>query len=184
MAYYPVVREAALSLCEPIMWEGGVMQELPKKTVSCDVESFRGLLISDDLGKRYHKIIRNKCIPHISTYMLSSMYGEFMRRGVDFASLHIKAISGFAKHHNYSMGVLYVDVIAASESVIRELVLSKRMSDKAVVQALERLNFKPLAFDEFRRTCLAPAAVQEAGLPPEISAVLESVLKRNWFLSP
>ena len=114
------------------------------------------MLLEDILAKGLHSFCRAKLSPHISSFLLSSMYGGFLNRGVDFGILHLRALSNIAKSRKQSFGVLFVDVKAAFESVIRCLVFGEKMSDEGVVHTFSRLGFSPAVFGDFLSNLVRP----------------------------
>ena len=82
------------------------MQELPKaKGDPAYVKNSRGALISDVVAELHHRVIRFRRAPHLQSYVISSMYGGCKDRGIDTASLHLKALMSIARKSNMSIAV-------------------------------------------------------------------------------
>ncbi len=180
-AYYPVVQEASSTKLHPVQWLGGPLQDIPKNVLSSNVEDKRGVLLKDCLGKNFNKILRGAIAPSLGSYMISSMYGGFLERGVDFASLHVKSLIAYSKVRNMSIGILYIDVCAAFESVIRQIVFGPTLSDESIVMLFKMLNFNEECFHEFLRVCQSSPAMIEAGVPQELIDSIASAMDGSWF---
>ena len=70
------------------------------------------------------------------------MYGGILKRGTDFGSLHLRALSNYAKNVCVSFGAVSIDVKAAFESVLMCLVFGRVPSDEAIAHVSSRLFFK------------------------------------------
>ncbi len=108
------------------------------------------------------------------SYMLDSMYGGFLKRGTDLATVHLKALHGIAKHKNLSLGVLFADVAGAFESVIRSVVFgAPRLSDQCIVRVFDHLGFDPLG----RRRDLLALSLHE--LVVGLVQILDKLIHHN-----
>ena len=166
---------------EPVQWSGGCLHDMPKKVHSNCVSMRRGVLLEDILAKGLHSFCRAQLSPYISSYLLSSMYGGFLNRGVDFGILHLRALSNIAKSRKQSFGVLFVDVKAAFESVIRCLVFGEKMSDEGVVHTFSRLGFSPAVFGDFCRILSDPHSFFLSNVPSRLCNLVRNLHDGAWF---
>ncbi len=182
-ALLPNLKQSCCDLAEPAQWKRGTLQEIPKKSngVCVDTDTHRGVILADDMGKKYHRLIRSRVTPHLESYVLSSMYGGFLKRGTDFGTLHLKTMVAYAKVKCLSIAILYTDACSAVESVIRALVCGPRLSDEQIRTILKRLRFNQQSFHLFVKVCHDPAAMDAAGVPSSLRDLVRSVLNNTWF---
>ena len=77
--------------------------------------------------------------------------------------------------------MIFSDVSAAFESVIRSLVFEERISDESITMLFHQLGFSPAVFDEFRDTLTSPNAFAMAGVPQSLVDIVKSVHDASWF---
>ncbi len=128
--YAPFCVSSYVCSREPVHWSGGLLHDIPKKTTSEAVESLRGVLLEDHSGKAFHHVVRQELLPGLQSYVLQSLHGGLLKRGTDFGSIHLHALSNFAQNQGLSFGCFFADVSAALERVQRSLVFGDRLSDE------------------------------------------------------
>ncbi len=140
--YAPLFRSCLQFCSEPFQWSGGLLHDFNKPgNVSPEVSHRRGVYLNDVVRKALHYFGRYQLAPHLCSYSLDSMYGGFKRRGVDFATLHLRVLSGFAKFEGWSFCAICVDLASALESVVRCLIFGPSPpSDEFIVHVILRLN--------------------------------------------
>ena len=78
----PIGTKAALRFEEPIQWRGGVMNELYKKNGSRAVcANSRGILLSDNSSKNYHKTVRGHLDGPMNSCIQETQVGGIAGRG-------------------------------------------------------------------------------------------------------
>ena len=55
---HPLFLKAAATRTEPIQWQGGNLIPIPKPSSTADPATHRGILVSDHIGKTFHRITR------------------------------------------------------------------------------------------------------------------------------
>ena len=104
-----------------------------------------------------------------------------MRRGVDFCSHYLRAITSIAKAKKLSCATLFVDVKTAFASVIRELIYHGRMSDGDVLKLFHKFNFNPEIFQQFRAVVGGPSAMEIAQVPENLTKAFASFVGNSYF---
>ena len=125
-------------------------------------------------------MVRSRLLPYLQSYLLTSMYGGYLNRGVDFAIVHLRALSNIAKKRGFSFGPIFVDVSAAFESVSRFLTIGDEPSDEMIVGAFLKLGFEAAIFEEFCQVARQPSAMSEAGVPDSLAQFVSSLHANAW----
>ena len=81
---HPTFAKAALRSCEPWLWRGSLIHELPKKGKDMKLcEAYRDI----EAGKVYHGILRTHLVPEYWNFCSKAQYGGVKHRGCDFGNL-------------------------------------------------------------------------------------------------
>ena len=80
----------------PFDWRGGRLQELPKKGSRRVCDNYRGLLISDHLGKASASILYDTIDEPYNKYVPQEQCGAVKRRGGDFAKHTLRTLQDYA----------------------------------------------------------------------------------------
>lgn len=105
---YPLVLQIVSECREPLAWIGGISHEILKSGgTTCKVQSYRMVLLADVFSKLYHKYLRMLITSNICTYMLDTMCGSFLRRGVDFANLYVAGFMDHARMLGHSFACVF-----------------------------------------------------------------------------
>ena len=117
-------------MTEPIQFKGGVLMDLLKSAgFFLDCNASRGILISNVLGKTYRKIIHNRTMPYLESASLDTMCGGLLHRGCDFASHILNSTLDLCRMRKSSVLCLFVDVVAAFDSVMHSFIVDLELSD-------------------------------------------------------
>ena len=111
----------------PIQWFFSILHELLKAKGSSNIPtSYRDMLLANTSGKLYLKHVCVLCSPYMHSYMLDTMCGGFMHRGIDFCSHYLKSLSSIANAKGESAFVFFADVHTALASALRPLILGNQ----------------------------------------------------------
>jgi len=179
--FYPIFVDACTAL-PPTQWCASILHELLKKhsDTSC-LTNYRDVLLCDIVGKLFKRYFRSCMIVHIDSYILETMCGGFLRRGVDFCSHYLRAIMSIAKATKMSCATLFVDVKTAFASVIRELIYRGRMSDGDVFKLFQQFDFKEDIFGQFKAVLQGPSAMERANVPQNLTNAFASFVGNSYF---
>ena len=173
----------------PCQAVGSILHPLKKHKASDEMgnihavaKSFRDVSLFADLGKVVLRDFRTRIVPGLSTYILSSQYGGFLRRGTDFTTHHLRAKTNIARLSNMSFAVLYVDVHSAFMAMQRYLVIDSNPTDANIAAFFKHLGLKPVFFHEFCEFVRSTSACTDAGISSELHSVLSSLLANSWFV--
>jgi len=179
----PLYRQAFATVSEPLQFKGGVIQDLLKANgFATECNNSRGILISDILGKGYRRGIRNRLSPFCESFSLDTQCGSLSHKGTDFASHLLNSFLDIAKLRKHSIVVLFVDVIAAFDSVIHSFLCDIPLTDEAIMYLMSRLNLPAECFAQLCENLRALPALKEAKVPDHLHNVAVDILDNNWFL--
>ena len=85
-------------------------------------DSSRGILLADHSGKALAGMVKEKIDPEYVVKMPSTQFGAVPKRGADQASHIVRSAADAAAMWNFSIVVLFLDLVKAFDRVIRELV--------------------------------------------------------------
>ena len=167
----------------PFQWFVSILQELFKgKGNVHHMKSYRDILLANTSGKHFSKNLRSIITPYLNTYILDSMCGGFLKRGTDFCSHFLRALSSIARNSHCSCCVFFADLKSAFATVIRAFVIPEQCSDEFVVHAFKALKFDETMFEEFKAVISLPCAVIDAGVPSECVKLLSKLASNTYFV--
>eukprot|EP00974_Lingulodinium_polyedra_P095543 9259161-Lingulodinium_polyedra.AAC.1 len=107
---------------EPWWWKGGWSHPLYKgRGSTSEAASYRGIMVSDDAAKAFHRLHRQRCQPLLDARSRESQHGGFKGRAGDAAAHKVRLWLSSHQRANESAAVLFVDVVGAFYAVIRDL---------------------------------------------------------------
>lgn len=140
-------------------------------------KSYRDILFASASGKRYTKNIRAQITPYLNSYILDSMCGGFLKRGMDFCSHFLKAIKSIAES-SHSSCLFLADLRSASATVSRSPAFPPdNCSDEFAAHVFTYLNFNESIMQDFISVLRLPSAIEYAGAPEHLLELLP-----NWHL--
>ncbi|CAK0897979.1 unnamed protein product [Prorocentrum cordatum] len=108
----------------PLEWQGGDIVSAWKRKGdirSCDAS--RGLLLSDHAAKGLAGMVKQSVEPAYEQNVPQDQYGAVRRRGADFATHIVVTVAALAKAMNWSIFILFLDLVKAFDRVVRQLVV-------------------------------------------------------------
>ena len=122
--YSEVSRRIEMNASWPSQWRGGRIVDLYKgKGDRCVCDHSRGLLLADHASKAVTGIIKDACEEQYASHIPRDQHGAVAGRGTDFASHIIHLSIEAAALFNWSICVLFIDLVKAFDRVVRQLVL-------------------------------------------------------------
>ena len=168
---HPVFAKAALRSCEPWLWRGCLVHELPKKGKDLKVcDAYRDIALACEAGKVYHSILRTRLVPEYWSFCSQAQYGGVRHRGCDFGNLAGRSFMMIAKATGWSCAVVFFDAVTAFASMLRAPVCQQSPRDcptfETLLQCLKRRG-KPLCVDAMLRS-------------PHLRRLLSDTLSNTW----
>ena len=121
---HPAFAKAALRSCEPWLWRGSLVHELPKKGKDMKLcEAYRDIALACEAGKVFHGILRTHLVPEHWSFCSQTQYG------CDFGNMAGRSFMQIVKARGWSGAVVFFDAITASASMLRALVCQQCARD-------------------------------------------------------
>ena len=140
MRFYPLILKYAVWCWEPIAWKGGRMAPVWKhKGSASDMATYRGVQVADISGKLLHSAYRRRLISLAGELMGKFQFGAMSGRGTDLASWCVRGYQRLMSFRQRSHAFVFIDVVAAFDSVIKELVTGSFLDRSVPEGRLERV---------------------------------------------
>ena len=108
----------------PIRWKGSRLVDLYKKKGNpTECSSHRGLQIADHLAKSFVGKLRDTIKTQVEEYLPCDQFWGVKGGGTDYPVHIIQSMVSYAALAKLSVFVLFVDLVAAYDSVVREIAL-------------------------------------------------------------
>ena len=161
---HPIFAKAALRSCEPWMWRGSLVDELPKKgkDMKC-CEAYRDIALTREAGKVYHGILlRTHLVPENWSFCSEAQYGGVRHRGCDFGNLAGRSFMQIAKARRCS-GLWHVTrVRVTTQRMMHRWPMSREaLHAPASEIMLQSLHLRRLLSDALSNAWAATQGVQE-----------------------
>ena len=177
----PVFAKAALRSCEPWLWRGCLVHELPKKGKDLKLcDAYRDIALACEAGKVYHSILRTRLVPEYWSFCSQAQYGGVRHRGCDFGNLAGRSFMMIAKAREWSCAVVFFDAVTAFASMLRALVCHQSPRDCPTVETLLATGFSPEEIaamsQEARQAPVCDAMLRS----PHLRRLLSDTLSNTW----
>ena len=179
---YPILLKIAFRLQEPLQFKGGTMRHIWKcKGPQEHCSSYRGILVSNVVGKSFHGAFRKKCGVWYDSAATPLQVGG--RRGfpVQLASQAARAYQAGHLRRGNSVAVIFLDLREAFHKVVRPLVHGGDLSDEHIADVMRSLALDPSHFAELRSYLCEDSRLQSAGASPWTAAVIKEFQTDSWL---
>ena len=130
--------------------------------------SHRAILCANTDGKNIAKMERAQVLDTIEDELSSVVLlqcGGMRGRGTDIANVLVRAVFATQACRDTSGAGVYVDVVSAFYSIIREYLIPRSSSDEAIAHMFYTLGLDPQAVHHFADMLADPPVVTQAGVP-------------------
>ena len=180
---FPLCLKTAHQGKEPLLWRGGRAFALYKGKGDARLcQSFRSILLSDMLAKRWHKLLRTAAMPGFEKDKGEGQFGVCGGATTSLLSLWVRACQNFLSNRSLSHGFLFTDVKNAFYTVVRQFLVGHPDPDLFVTWA------RSVGMSEDQLDLIASLLLDDVALfPAHISGFLRSrlqdTLSHTWFLT-
>ena len=166
----------------PLEWRGGRLQELHKKDSTRVCDNFRGLLISDHLGKAASSVLYDPIDVPYHSYVPQTQCGAVKRKSGDLATHFLRTMMDMATACSLSVVILFIDLVKAFDRVLREIVIGWPQSGADDgVQYLMGLGFSRDHATDLAKEIGAGTVLDDIKVHPHVTALLASMHTGSWF---
>ena len=137
-----------------------------------ECDNSRGILLVDCMGKTLRKTVRQCLVGDAGQYFHETQQGGLPGRGTDLAAHSLRLFIEAAFHHKRSAGVLFVDLVSAFYTVVRELCMTLSTSDEDIAKLFSTLGLPPSAMHELAQKLQEMPILDEAGVDPHLRAIV------------
>ena len=175
--------KVCLSNAPPHAMRGGWLVDIFKgKGDPRDCSNSRGVMLEDHVPKLLSKHLRNLLEPHLPKLTGDMQFGARKSRSPDMAALVLRLAASRAKSMGDSFGVLFADLTAAFDSIIREIALGQLWNDDYFCHFLSRLNTPPSEWRALLASFQASGGVARlANLDEQLIDLIAGMHVGTWF---
>lgn len=156
------------------------MQELPKKGSRQVCDNFRGLLISDHLGKAASNVLYEDVDVPYHEYVPEAQCGAVKRRGGDYATHVLRTLLDHAKLMGLSIAILFL--VKAFDRVLREVVIGwSQMDSQRGIEYLMTLGFTHTQATELNDEIESGSVLDQVMSNRHVVQLLASMHTQSWF---
>ena len=158
------------------------MVALPKRaTATQRCEDFRSILLSDVLGKAYHRHLRQQLVGALTSQATAMQFGPTPHSSLEMPALYVRAFLQGAQVAKVSSTVLFVDIKEAFYRLVRQLVAPVQDTADAIFTVLDRLAL-PEPHRSVLQAMMGGADLVTVGhRSPLLAACVADVLQHTWF---
>ena len=102
-------------------------------------------------------------------------------RGTDVANLLVRSVFATQAERNVSGGGIYVDIVSAFYSIVREYILPCSSSDDAIAHMFMTLGLDHSTIYELADLLAEPTAFSQAGIPDLLSYAISTHFEATYF---
>jgi len=168
---------------EPLAWKGGTLAELLKGGLACPSKcvSYRGILVSDHGGKKYHSWIRSRFSGLFAKIARQTQHGGVADRGTDLCAHLTRSFYMYTKVAGLSACCIYLDVVGAFDAMIRELLFGGDISDNVVIHLMQLFDLGPEVFKDLAHFLATGTFLEASGASPHMATLIKEAHESTWF---
>ena len=181
-ALFQLFIKSALRASEPIQFKGGALHAVWKgKSNPAFCSSHRGILVSSNVGKAFHRIARARAVPALRSVATDMQIGGLPTFPVVLASHFVRLFQSGAKDRRHSHGLMFLDLREAFYRVVRPLLVGSSCSDEQIAAAVKAVQLPAGVMHELHAHLQQSSAASEAGASDWTDFAITDALTGTWF---
>ena len=181
-ALFQLFLKTALRAAEPIQFKGGALHAIWKgKSNPAFCSAHRGILVSSNVGKAFHKIARQRAVPALQTVTTDMQIGGLPSFPVVLASHFVRLYQTGSRLRRHSHGLLFLDLREAFYRVVRPLLTGTACHDEQVAAAVKAVKLPPGVMHELYDHLQSVSAAKDAGATDWADMAITEALTGTWF---
>ena len=182
--FWPLLIKSICYSSEPVGMKGGVMFHINKGKPGSQSEcaAHRGILAQSCLSKVFHRSLRGLIVGHWSKHSKPLQLGGKAGCSATFGHLCSRSLLYFAKAHNLSAGLLFVDLQSAYYAVIRETVLGGGLSDRPLAEVASALGLDDEDLQILKHYAEQEPVLYQQDAGPLLISLARELHRQTWFV--
>ena len=182
---YPLLLKMHATCSEPFAFKGGWQAAIWKGRGTFDSKtSFRQVLLEDCLAKKFRRAHRDMLVKAAKDFFMPLQCGGRKGFGTDIASHTAMIFSKITKNIGVSAGKLYIDIVAAYYTTIRQLIVQDASCTHSWKDIVARFKVNEQAAEHLVQLLDMTTAMQEMGANEHLQCLTVEVLTDTWFVMP
>ena len=182
---HPLTTKIFVRKMEPVSLKGGKLVRAWKGRGSVhQVENYRGLMISNHIGKVIHGAFRKLLLPSFELRTLPLQLGGKRRALVSQAAQIVRSFTSWSRRACRPSAVIFFDIRTAFYRVVRPLVAHLPHLHQQIITLIERFGLPPTALQELYRIMDGHTAMREASAHPFLENMMGEFNQGTWFETP
>ena len=174
--------KTTLRAAEPIQFKGGALHAVWKgKSNPSFCSAHRGILVSSNIGKAFHRIARARAVPALRNVTTDMQIGGLPSFPVVLASHFVRLFQSGSRQRLTSHGLLFLDLREAFYRVVRPLLVGAACHDGQVAAAVKAVQLPPGVMHELHEHIQKISAAKEAGASDWADVAITEALNGTWF---
>ena len=182
-AFWPLLLKSMCKVAEPAGLKGGILFHIdkgkPSNRRTCD--SHRGILAQSCIAKAFHRSIRRLVVDFWEPRALPLQLGGRAGCSAVFGHLCSRSLLWFARAHQLSMGLVFVDLASAYYAVIRETVLGGGLTDRPISELAGALGLSDEDLQQLKLYVEQEPIMAHEGASAHLTALARELHQQTWF---
>ena len=168
---------------EPFQWAGGCLATLYKNKGSmADVTSYRAIWLVSILGKLLQRWLSQQMDWQMKGVLLDVQLGGVKHMELPYGVLALNGFMHWALDSRMPAAILFMDIKAAFDSMIRSTVIGKGNGDTKISTYLLAAGIEDTVVQRFLDATEDVAMLHEQGVDPWLVDLIQAGHRHVWFV--
>ena len=179
---WKVAMKMHLWCTEPVQWKGGALAMIAKTPQpSEDTQSFRGIMLSSEIGKRVQATVRTKLVKVMERGKPTQQIGGYRSMEPVFGSHYCRTYTRICSAKKLPSCLLFVDLSAAYHGLIRQLLTGADVHDREDLDTLQHtLEKEGFDLHAVRQKIAEGGILQSLGATEHTIALMKELNRSTW----
>merc|ERR1712194_435856 len=180
---HPLLAKIGLKEQEPIVFKGGTQHELWKKKKDVtECGSSRGIMLENTLAVQLHRHHSQQLQPYLAAFVTETQAGSLPGRGTECAHILMQQHLLGAAPEKKAKAAIFIDVVSAFYSVMREVVMEIPSTSQEGLQKLcEKLKLPKSSCDALLARLVGESTFAAAEVPKDLERMVAESHVSTWF---
>ena len=174
-----IILKIVCSQAEPVWYKGGIIHPIYKaKGAMDDPTSYRGVVLLDTYGKKFHAWMRSRLLPILQERKTPGQLGGLPHEQTLTGSHLLRTHGQLARDRHLSSAVIFVDVRAAFHHMLRELIF---LCSPPEIQLEKALDIDHFDLETLNKLLLQRCADMPKDFPLSLRKLANDIHRNTWF---